>query len=217
MAYQFSDLKSELKTSVGDPNLDNTLAGNALNFAQQEIFNKFEITLNSSYQSNTVAQGANTLTTALPSDLQRITALYITNSGEARDLTDYFLANKEFRLSFPAVTVTNPLQWWTFFTSIEFSTLADKAYTLRIEYVKSISYMSADADVPVIPEAYKEMLMIGAKIRVYEDKEDFDYANQFYQRYADLQEHFIQRYATRQVDNQFIIPGSRTNTRSRIG
>lgn len=216
MAYTYADLKSELKTEIGDQNLDSTMLGNAINFAQQDIFNKFELTLNSTYQSNTVAAGANTLTTALPSTLQRITAMYITNSNEGKDLTPYFLANKEFRQQFPLVETTNPLQWWTFFTNVEFSTLADKEYSLRIEYIKTIDFLSADADVPTIPQAFKEMLMLGAKIRLYENKEDFDYANQFYQRYADLQEQFLARYSTRQVDSQFVVPGSRNNTYSRV-
>lgn len=216
MAYTFSDLKNRLKTEVGDPNLDNTVLGDALNHTQQDIFNKFELTLNSGSQNNAVAAGANTLTTALPSDLQKITAIYRTDSNQGEDLTPYYLANRDFRLKYPVVEISDPLKWWTFFTEIEFSSLADQAYTIRVEYIKTPTNMSADSDVPTIPEAYEEMLMIGAKIRIYEAKEDFDYANQFYQRYGDLQEQFVQRYATRQIDNQFAIPGSRTAGVSRI-
>jgi hypothetical protein len=69
--------------------------------------------------------------------------------------------------------------------------------------------MSDDADVPVIPQSFEELLMLGAKMRVYEQKEDFDYASQFTNRYADLLEAFAVRYSTRQVDNQIVIPGAR--------
>jgi hypothetical protein len=44
--------------------------------------------------------------------------------------------------------------------------------------------------------------MLGAKIRVYENKEDFDFAQQFQNRYADLLQDFLTRYANRQVDGQ---------------
>lgn len=207
MAYTFSALKSKLMTQIGDPNLDSSIAGDALNYTQQEILNKFELTLNSGYQSNSVVAGTNTLATALPTDLQRITALYDTVNG--KDLTDKFLSNKEFRRMFPKIDTTNQLGYWTFFTEIEFSTLADQDYTLRIEYVKTADFLANDSDVPVIPQAFEEMLMLGAKMRVYEQKEDFDYANQFVNRFADLEEQFVDRYATRQVDGMFVAPGSR--------
>ena len=216
MAYTFSALKTKLATQIGDPSLDSAVMGDALNYTEQQVFNNFEIVLNSTYQSNTVAAGARLLGTALPANLQRITNLYITApAGREADLTDMFMSPKEFRKAFPSVTIANPLNYWTFFTEIEFSSLADVAYTLRIEYIKSVTLMSGASDIPTIPETFEELLMLGAKIRVYEQKEDFDYAGQFQTRYADLLESFISRYSTRQVDAQFVIPGPR-QTYSRI-
>ena len=210
MAYQFSDLKTKLRTQIGDSSLDSTVMGDAINYTIQSVFNTIEITLNSSYQDNTVVTGANTLTTALPSDLQRITALYVTSpTAYATDLTDNFVANKEFRKAFPTVTLSNPLKYWTFFTGVEFSTLADQDHSIRIEYIKSVPLLTADADVPAIPQAFEELLMLGAKMRVYEQKEDFDYAGQFQTKYADLLEAFLTRYSTRQFDGQFVMPGPR--------
>jgi len=69
--------------------------------------------------------------------------------------------------------------------------------------------LSASSDIPLVPQAFEEMLMLGAKIRIYEQKEDFDYASQFQNRFADLVEAFTTRYSTRQVDNMVIIPGAR--------
>lgn len=69
--------------------------------------------------------------------------------------------------------------------------------------------MSLAGDVPTIPQSFEEMLVLGAKIRVYEQKEDFDYASQFYNRYADSQEAFINRYSVRQVDKQVQVPTGR--------
>jgi len=210
MAYQFSELKTKLRTQIGDGSLDSTVMGDAINYTIQSIFNTIEITLNSTYQANTVATGANTLTTALPDDLQRITALYITSpSSQATDLTECFVTNKEFRKAFPVVDQSNPLKYWTFFTGVEFSTLADQDYGVRIEYIKSVPLLTADADVPAIPQSFEELLMLGAKMRVYEQKEDFDYAGQFQTKYGDLLEAFLTRYSTRQVDGQFVMPGPR--------
>lgn len=216
MAYNFTGLKTKLATQIGDPSLDSTVMGDALNHTEQQIFNNFELVLNSAFQSNTVAAGANTLGTVLPTDLQKITSLYITSPvGREADLTDYFMPPKDFRKNFPSVTILSPLNYWTFFTEIEFSTLADVAYDIRVEYIKTVSLLSADVDVPTIPQTFEELLMLGAKMRIYEQKEDFDYAGQFQTRYADLLESFLTRYSTRQVDVQFVIPGPRQSSRTR--
>lgn len=210
MAYNFADLKSELKTEIGDPNASDTILGNALNNAEQDIFNTFELTLNSAQTTNTLAASANTLTSALPSDLQTIRRLYITSpSGSVADLTPYFLTVDDFRYKFPVVNTSSIPTYWTFWDEVEFSVLADQAYTIGLDYTKSVSLMSDTTDVPTVPQSFKEMLMLGAKIRIYEAKEDFDFAAQFKNRFATLQENFITRYGGRQVDRQIVVSNPR--------
>lgn len=188
------------------------MAGDALNYTQQSIFDTFDLTLNSATQSNSVTSGTNTLASAIPSDFQRISSLYVSSPAAlANDLTDYFVKVKDFRSQFPnAGTYTGPLQWWTFWTSVEFAVKANTTVTVSLDYIKSITIMSSSTDVPTIPQAFEELLLLGAKIRVYEQKEDFDYASQFANRYADMLEAFTTRYSTRQVDNQIVVPGSRS-------
>jgi hypothetical protein len=211
MSYVFSDLKTKLKNQVGDPNLDDTLAGDAINDAQQGIFNMFDLTLNSDTQTNSVTAGTNTLTDALPTTFQRVYGLYITSpTAAASDLTDYYLQPKDFRTLYPdAGTSAGILRDWTLFTSIEFANNAAETYTVKLDYIKSVPILSGSSDVPVIPEAFSEVLMLGAKIRIFEQKEDFDYAGQFTNRYADQLEAFVTRYGMRQVDNQVVVAGSR--------
>lgn len=215
MAYTFSALKTKLQIQVGDPNLSDSVAGDALNYTEQSLFNTFDLTLNSDTQTNALAAAATTLTTALPSDFQRVFSLYVTSpTGLAMDLTRYYVPPKDFRITHTAsqaLTTATPT-YWTYFTNIEFAYKADQAYVVKLDYVKSVELMSVDADVPTIPQSFEELLMLGAKIRIYEQKEDFDYANQFANRYADLVESFITRYSTRQVDYQVVVPGSRIRT-----
>lgn len=214
IAFTFLALKNKLTTQIGDPNLDSTVMGDALNYTEQSIFSAFDLTLNSAQQTNAVASGANTLTTALPSNLERISSLYVSSpAASARNLTEYFVKVKDFRTLYPSAgTDTGSLQEWTYYTSVEFAVLASEATTIKLDYIKGVTIMSADADVPTIPQAYEELLMLGSKMRVYEQKEDFDYAGQFTNRYADLLEAFVTRYSTRQVDYQVVVPGARNRT-----
>lgn len=211
MAYTFLALKNKLTTQVGDPNIDSSIVGDAINYTEQAIFDGFELTLNSATQTNAVASGASTLTTALPSDLQRITNIYITSpTAYAESLKKYFLLIDQFREAYPdAGTNTGNLQFWTYFTGVQFAVKANTDFVVKIDYTKAITLMSADADVPTIPQSFEELLVLGAKMRIFEQKEDFDYANQFQNRYADLLESFVTRYSTRQVDAPIVIPGSR--------
>lgn len=211
MAYTFLALKNKLTSQIGDPNLDTDVMGDALNYAEQAVFDAFDLTLNSAQQTNAVAAGANVLTTALPADFQRVAFLYITSpTPYAGNLTKFFMKVDDFRNNYPnAGTYTGPLQYWTFWTSLEFAMLSAVDCVVKLDYIKTMPLMSDDSDVPSIPQSFEELLMLGAKIRVYEQKEDFDYASQFNNRYADLLEAFITRYSTRQVDTQVVVRGAR--------
>lgn len=212
MSYIYGDLKTKLQTQIGDPNLNDTVAGDALNYTQQSIFNTFDLTLNSSNQTNSVTSGTNILTSSLPTDLQRITNLRITApTNYINDLTQYYLSPEQFRLRYPSTTLfgSGPIQWWTYWTSVEFAWNSDQTYTVKLDYTKSVTTMTTSTDVPTVPQSFEELLMLGAKIRIYEQKEDFDYASQYTNRYADLLEAFVLRYSTRQVDRQVTVPGSR--------
>lgn len=205
MSYIFGDLKTQLATEIGDANVDTTITGNALIAAEQEIFNKYDLTLNSATQSNSVTQGTNTNASALPTNLQAIRNINITAPvGYAKSLKKYYLNNDEFDTLFGAYeqTIGGPLQYWTYYDggTLKFGHLADQTYTIVIRYIKYVPILSADSDVPTVPQPFKELLMLGAKIRVYEAKEDFDFAQQFQNRYADMLQDFVTRYSNRQVD-----------------
>lgn len=212
MSYIFGDLKTKLQTQIGDPSLDDTVMGDALNYAQQACFNTFDLTLNSAQQTNSVTIGTNTLASAMPTNFQRVSSLYVTApTGLSEDLTEYFVPVKDFRRLFPLPSTrgNSSLREWTFWTSIEFANNALATYTVVLDYIKYVPIMSTSSDVPTIPEPFEELLMLGAKMRIFEQKEDFDYASQFANRYADIMESFVTRYSTRQVDNQMVIPGAR--------
>lgn len=210
MAFIYGDLKTKLQTQIGDPNLADSVTGDALNYTQQSIFNTHDLTLNSAQSTNTVTAGTNTFASSLPSDFQRFVNLRITSpAGLASNLKDYYMTPDAFRSTYPSISGTGTPTYWTYWTNVEFSTNADQNYTLTFDYIKSVPLMSTSTDVPTIPESFEELLILGAKIRIYEQKEDFDYAAQFTNRFADLLEAFIIRYSTRQVDAQARVPGSR--------
>lgn len=214
MSYTFGDLKTKLATQIGDPNVDTTITGDALVDAEQEIFNKYDLTLNSDTQTNTVAAGTNTNLSALPTNLQRIRNINITAPiGFARSLKKYYVTPEEFDAQYTAFeqTVVSSPEHWTYYDdrTLKFGHLTDQVYTLLIRYTKYVPIMSADADVPTVPQPFRELLTLGAKIRIYEEKEDFDYAQQFQNRYADLLQDFITRYSNRQVDRIAKVKGSR--------
>lgn len=218
MSYIYGDLIDKLKLRIGDSDMDSTLLGDCLNYSQQQIFGTFDNPLNSATQTNTLTVSTRTLASPLPTDFQRVSSLYITSpTALALDVTDGYVDPKTFRLNFnnPALLSPNPPYYWTYTTEITFAYLSNLTYTVLIDYIKTIAFMSADSDVPTVPQSFEELLMLGAMIRAYEDKEDFDYAAQFKDRYNMLTEAFATRYSTRQVDNQAVLPSAnKTNPRN---
>lgn len=220
MSYIFSDLKTKLQTQVGDPNLTDSIAGDALAYTEQDIFNKFDLTLNSDKQTNTITSGTNTLTSSLPTDFQRVSNLYVTSPvNYSQSLKKYFMTPDAFREAYPAAGTTlygsGPPTTWTYWDSIEFAYLVDQTYTLKLDYIKNVPILASASDVPTIPQSFEEMLILGSKIRIFEQKEDFDYASQFYNRFADIVEAFVARYGVRQVDVQVQVGSGRQRVMGR--
>lgn len=129
------------------------------------------------------------------------TPIYVTTQP-TQNLKKYFLEPDVFRERYPTIIGTGPLSWWTYWTGVEFSVNAAATYSVKVDYIKSVPLLSTSSDIPTIPQSFEELLIVGAKMRIYEQKEDFDYAGQFQNKYADLEEAFITRYSLRQVDKQ---------------
>jgi hypothetical protein len=216
MSYTYGDLKTLLATQISDANVDTTITGNALIDTEQEIFNKYDLTLNSATQSNSVTQGTNTVASALPTNLQRIKNINITAPvGLARSLKDNYISPDDFDEQCTAFAQSNSSQLgsspWTYYDdqTLKWGALADLTYTISIRYTKYVPILSGSTDVPTMPESFRELLLLGSKIRIYENKEDFDFAQQFQNRYADLLQDFVSRYAVRQVDRMTVAKSSR--------
>ncbi len=75
----------------------------------------------------------------------------------------------------------------------------DRAYTVKIKYLKTPSILSLDEDVPDVPERHKELLIRGALARIEEYRDNWDIAALHQRKVEDLTEDMLVRTSTRQL------------------
>ena len=75
----------------------------------------------------------------------------------------------------------------------------DKAYALLLRYKKRPSELVNSTDVPLLPQEFRELLVIGAAFRIFEIKDDFVQASYLKSRYDELAMKLVQRYSRKQT------------------
>jgi hypothetical protein len=99
--------------------------------------------------------------------------------GSVVDISDNYLEFRDFNKRYPAAetnSVGKPSVWTSYGNKLYFTQPTDQSYTLSLFYLKTPDTLEDDADVPEIPEAFQEVLVLGAYFRILERNEDFDQA-----------------------------------------
>ncbi len=114
-----------------------------------------------------IVQGFSAVTPSA-TDIRNIDRVYIADlQGNDFLLTwkpTQWVVEKQHR--FNQVTDQAPPRYWTQFAGqILVYPIPDASYTLQIDYVKNVTALVADIDVPLVPEAYDDILVWGAVAR----------------------------------------------------
>jgi len=194
MAYNLLDLRTRVRKKIKDTSYSSSNIDGFINDAQVEIADLFEWP-----QFEKVVTGALTIgeyTYEQQPDHQLTTRLILLDPDEPTrnwNLTSYYIEQNEFFERFPAPdTLDNsvPLFWTEYGNQIYFNCPCDLAYELRQYFTKVPTELTADADVPELPQNFREALVLGAAYRVEEERDNYDIAavlrNQFNDRVSDL-------------------------------
>lgn len=202
MAYDLSHIRNRvINDKLDDPTYDSGVVDNFINDTQREIFNSAELPFTEKVFSGQVP--VDEYIFQFPLDYQVAQALVITDpQDQKRDIMKYYMGFREFNRAYPVPSQNDsgvPLAWTSHGNKMYFSRPTDQQYQLDLSYNKSPIKLEADADVPEVPEAFEEALVLGAYWRVLERNEDFDLAafirNGDYQDQLDL---MAQRLGKRQ-------------------
>lgn len=195
MAYQLSDLITNIKLRAKDDSFSDTLITDFLNATQAEVLGHRRFRFMEVSDTDTLSSGSSELD--LADDVSIIDYMAIVVSGD-----DYPLPYVPYRDFFDGVTATTSGQP-AFFTihanTVYFNSSADQSYTINYKYLKKPTPMEQGVDTPDIPEDFKELLIRGALAGVEEYRENFDIAGLHRRKVEELAEDMNLRYGLRQL------------------
>jgi hypothetical protein len=215
MAYDLLDLRTRVRAKIKDSAYTAATADGFINDAIVEIADLYPWTY---FQK--VVSGALTVdehTYEQQDDHQTTAKLVIihpTNTTSYWDITKYRKTWEEFFDLFPspeALDSSQPHYWTEYGNQIYFNCPANLAYTLKQFYQKIPTEITADADVPELPQNFREAIVLGASYRAEEERGNYDIAAVLQNRFNDRVSDLIMRLAndTMTGPDAVVMPGQR--------
>jgi len=207
-----------MNDKLDDTSYDTSIIDRFINDTQREIFNTYELPFQEKVFAGSLPSGAYIFT--LPSDYQMTQSMVLTNEGFRKDLSHQYVDFRDFNAWYPTPSeyVAGPPDVWTLYgNQLYFTRPTDDAYTISLFYLKTAKELTGDTDVPEIPEAWGEILVLGAYYRVLERNEDFDQAAFIRDGdYADMVDLMVARLSQRQSASPSTIRQTMRSQRGRI-
>lgn len=206
MAYQLSTLVTNVQNRLDDTGFSAEIIKQFINDAQRDYLGDKRWRFMEETADFTATIGSQLLGT-LPDDYEMPITLRVTTPYNAARILN-FMDYKDVDRIYPAPTLlgnTLPFAWYEFANTIYLLPAAGQAYTLQLRYIKVPTELSADADVPVIPEEFQELLVLGALWRCHEFNDDYDKAALTKVKESDLLTKLNKRYGVRQLGQRSIM------------
>lgn len=133
--------------------------------------------------SATVSVTAGSRSGTLPTNAFRVIAVW--NATDAYPMVP-LEGREEVYNQYPEQTETGqPQQYRLFNNTVQVYPIPTVNTSLTVEYLKQAGDLSADADLPVIPEAYHDLLVAGAVMMAYKDDGNLQMAAAYAKEYED--------------------------------
>lgn len=209
MEYTLSGIRNRiLDDKLDDLEFDPTVIDNFINDTQRYIFNQYELSFQEKIFSGVIPTGSTIF--KLPTDVAEIQSQTITSpvDGGQRSLKDSYIDFRSFNSMYPTpgASLPGPIGRWTLYANnMLTSAPTDKEYTMTIFYISKPVTLSAEGDIPQIPEEFAELLVLGAFMRVQKRNEDFDLAIETEKDYDKIMLQLVSRYGFRKADGPIIM------------
>lgn len=198
MAYQLSELVADVRKRAKDTTFDGDLITDFIQATQNEVLQRSRFPFMQALDTDTVA--ADSTDYQLSEDLDVILSLKLVDTEDAVWEPQYMPYAQFFESFDPESSQpATPLFYSVFGDTVLFNAPLDRAYTVRVKYLKSPSVLSLDTDVPDVPERFKEVLIRGALARVEEFRDNYDIAALHQRKVEDLTEDMLTRTTIRQL------------------
>lgn len=214
MEYTLAGLRQRVMVDkLDDPEYDSDVIDNFINDTQRDIFNQYELPFQEKIFVGTIPSGVTMF--KVPDDVALMQNQVVTGvhgfTKRQMKFRDFFRLHND-TANAPA---SQPLDWTLYANNILLSAPTDQEYTMTIYYIKNPKTLTLDTDVPEVPEAFAEVLILGAYMRVLRRNEDYDLASVVEQDYNNKLNLLVARYGYRESDGPIIMGSRQVSTRRR--
>jgi hypothetical protein len=215
MSYNLLDLRSRVRSKIKDSSYSASTIDGFINDAIVEIADLYPWVYFQKLVSGALTVGENTYTQQSDHQITtKLVMLHPTQTTSNWDITGYRKPWEEFFELYPAPdTLSNsqPTYWTEYGNQLYFNCPSDLAYLLRQYYQKIPTELAADADVPELPQNFREAIVLGAAYRCEEERDNYDIAGVLQNRFNDRVSDLMTRFAndTMTGPDTVIMPGLR--------
>lgn len=211
LAYDLGSIISDVQTKIKDSTYPTGNITVFVNNAQREIFNRNFFPFMETESTYTLSQGNDSLSGGTDtSDVQAPITARITDTDEevVLQFRDHTWIHERFPN--PANEPENkPEYWYGFGKDYKVHPIPDQSYTLKLKYFKAPTELSNNSDVPEVPEAFGELLVLGGAHRALETRDYYDEASLLRNQFYELLEDMVIRYSIRQYGRAHRMPINR--------
>jgi hypothetical protein len=205
MAYQTSDLVSEIQRRAGDSGASSSEIVGYLNDEQNDIFNEYQLKFMKTSQSYTLTSGDADIThgSATPTNFDQAISLSVTTAGQEQTIP--YMDMDDLESLYPDLDDTTlhptgyPQYWYWDGVTPKVFPAPGTAYAVKLRYWKKPTLLANDSDVPDLPSNFREVLIRGGLNRVFEAKDLYDIAAIHQQRREEQLIKLVVRYSVGQT------------------
>lgn len=188
MAYNLGTVRENVRNRLDDEDFEQEYLDRAINYAQWDITNNHHLDFLEASSNLSPSQGD--VDVSLPTDFNEFLFLRLTSPTDLRsNLTKLYTTYGDFIDNYidPSINASNPPYYWSIYGGkIKFGQPTDQAYTLKLDYLRTSPTLTDDTDVPDIPENFRELLELGAYMRIAKREDDYDVKTEEERDYARL-------------------------------
>ena len=205
MAYNTGNLISQVQTRIRDTGFSSTTILQLINDTQNDVFNEYNFPFMQTSTTFALTIGDEDITSGsgLPANYSVAQHLTLTTGGQESNIPIVDL--RWIEENYP--DYTDSTRWpagvprCAFYANgtLNVFPVPDAAYNITLTYRKTATELTGDDDVPEIPSAFSELLVVGAAYRVMQIKDNYDIAGVLQNKYDEILQKLAVRYNKIQV------------------
>jgi hypothetical protein len=196
MTYTLGTTITKVQNKLDDSGFSSTILTDFANDTQREVFGSKFMQFMEATEDFVLTPSVASIGT-LPTDLQLPINLRVISPPTLATVLEPITAEVFDSLysSNATAVLGAPTQWYPFANTINVYPLPASAITLQLRYYKNPTELTTSSDVPEIPEAFQEVLVLGMYKRALEYNDSFDQSAFITVKMEKLLEDMTRRYS----------------------